>query len=295
MALATRIGGEIVVVDSMQVYRGLDIGTAKPDATQQQRVRHHLLDVVGMTESFDAARFVRLATDALADIRARGRVPLLCGGTGLYFKALFEGLGDTPPADAALRAKLEAMPLADLLAALGQRDPETLARIDRHNRRRVVRALEVVRLTGKSLAAQRAPWRTRTDSLAGTRRGWFFGLARQAEDLRARVEVRTEAMFARGLVAEVEALRAAGLERNRTAMQALGYRQCVEHLRGERSLPETIALVKHRTWQYARRQMTWFRHQLPVQWVPVAAGEAPAVTAERILALGRAVRETTPP
>jgi tRNA dimethylallyltransferase len=102
-------------------------------------------------------------------------------------------------------------------------------------------------------------------------------------------------MFARGLVAEVEALRAAGLERNRTAMQALGYRQCVEHLRGERSLPETIALVKHRTWQYARRQMTWFRHQLPVQWVPVAAGEAPAVTAERILALGRAVRETTPP
>src|SRR5256714_1095520 len=132
----------------MQVYRGMDIGTAKPSAQERARVPHHLIDVAELTEPFDAARFGRLAHQAMAEIQARGRVSILCGGTGLYFKAFLEGLGEAPPADAALRAELEVSPLPQLLRELEQRDPDAFARIDRENPRRVIRALEVIRLTG---------------------------------------------------------------------------------------------------------------------------------------------------
>ena len=283
LQLAAQLGGEILTVDSMQVYRGLDLGTAKPTPAQRQHVPHHLIDVVEITAAFDTARFVQLAERALAEVRARGRVPILCGGTGLYFKALLEGLGKTPPADARLRAELEATPLAELLAELERRDPVTLARIDRHNPRRVVRALEVIRLTGQPFSAQRATWqRTPTPEAAATSVR-LLGLRRVPEDLRARIDARTEAMFAAGLVPETRSLLARGLERNRAAMQAIGYRQVIEYLRKERSLPETIALVKRRTWQFARRQMTWFRHQLPTEWLTVSAGETPAAVAARVL------------
>src|SRR5437764_4867386 len=155
LALAERLDGEIVSVDSMQVYRGLDIGTAKPSADERQRVAHHLIDVVEMRERFDAGRFARLSREACADIALRGRVPILCGGTGLYFKAFLEGLGEAPPADAQLRAELEAVSLPELLRELEQSDPVTFAKIDRQNPRRVIRALEVIRLTGKPFSTQR--------------------------------------------------------------------------------------------------------------------------------------------
>ncbi len=158
LLLAERLGGEIISVDSMQVYRGLDIGTAKPSAAERARARHHLIDVAELTEAFDAARFARLAHAAVKEIQGRGRLPILCGGTGLYFKAFLEGLGDAPPADAALRAELEATPLVELLGELERRDPATFARIDRKNLRRVVRAVEVMRLTGKPFSEQRAEW-----------------------------------------------------------------------------------------------------------------------------------------
>ena len=158
LALAERIGGEIISVDSMQVYRGMDIGTAKPGPEELQRVRHHLIDVAGLDETFDAAQFVRLAGAAVAEIQSRGRVPIFCGGTGLYFKAYREGLGEAPPADAALRAGLEAQPLAELLAELEKSDPVTFQRIDRKNPRRVIRAVEVIRLTGRPFSGQRARW-----------------------------------------------------------------------------------------------------------------------------------------
>lgn len=276
LALAERLGGEIISVDSMQVYRGLDLGTAKPTAAERARVRHHLIDVVELTEAFDAAQFVRLAEAAVQDIQARGRVPVFCGGTGLYFKAWLEGLGEAPPADARVRAELEATPLADLLAELERRDPATFARIDRQNPRRVVRALEVIRLTGRPFSAQRAEWPSRNPQPA-TR---VLCLTREPADLRARIEARVDAMFAAGLVAETRALLVRGLEANRTAMQALGYRQVVEHLRGGRGRAETIALVKTRTWQFARRQGTWFRRQMPVEWVPLAADADPAAVAD---------------
>jgi tRNA dimethylallyltransferase len=159
---------------------------------------------------------------------------------------------------------LEATPLEKLLEELRIKDPETHDRIDRRNPRRVVRAMEVIRLTGKPFSAQRAAWRK-----GETRPARVIGLRRDPEDLRCRINERVDQMFAAGLVAEVETLVAEGLEENRSAAQAIGYRQVIEHLRGERGFHETTELVKTRTWQFARRQMTWIRNQLTVEWVEV--------------------------
>ena len=287
LLLAERLGGEIISVDSMQVYRGLDIGTAKPSAADRARVPHHLLDVVVLTEPFDAAKFVALARAAIWQIQERGRIPILCGGTGLYFKALLDGLGEAPPADPALRAELEAAPLADLLRELAGRDPATFERIDRQNPRRVIRALEVIRLTGRPFSEQRAHWPTSESSRTTHHAPRFFALSRRSEDLQKRIDARVDQMFARGLVAETQAVLQCGLEHNKTAMQAIGYRQVIEHLRGERSLEETVALVKLRTRQFAKRQMTWFRRQLPVTWIEVGPGEQMKEVAARLLALAQ--------
>ena len=284
LTLAELLGGEIISVDSMQVYRGLDLGTAKPTAAERARVPHYLLDVVELDEAFDAAQFVRLATVAVKDIQARDCVPIFCGGTGLYFKAWLEGLGEAPPSDSRVRAELEAAPLAELLVELERRDPVTYERIDRQNPRRVVRALEVIRLTGKPFSAQRAEWSSR-NTKHGTR---VLCLTREPADLRARIEARVDAMFAAGLVEETRALQVRGLADNRHAMQALGYRQVVEHLRGERGLAETVALVKTRTWQFARRQGTWFRGQMRGEPVPLTPESDPAAVANEM-----AVRLTT--
>ncbi len=271
LALAKRVDGEIISVDSMQVYRGLNIGTAKPTAPERAEVPHHLVDVVELTEPFDAAKFVEVARAAESEIRARGKRPIFCGGTGLYFKAYLQGLGEAPPPDAELRAELEATPLQALLEELQNCDPATYERIDRSNPRRVVRALEVIRLTGRPFSEQRSDWRPVSEVvLNGVS---LIGLQRASADLHRRINARVEAMFAGGLVEETRELLQRGLDRNRVAMQAIGYRQVVEHLHGERSLPETVELVKTKTRQFAKRQMTWFRRQLPVRWVPVEPQE----------------------
>ena len=265
LQLAERIGGEIISVDSMQVYRGMDIGTAKASPEERARVPHHLMDVADLTEMFDAAQFLQLAHHAVADIQARGHVPILCGGTGLYFKAFLEGLSQAPPTDPALRATLAATPLPELLRELAERDPVTYERIDRQNPRRIIRAIAVIRLTGKPYSAQRADWQPSTANPQPSTA--HFGLARTPADLQRRIDARVDAMFGRGWVAETEQLLKRGLAQNQNAMQALGYRQIVEHLRGERSLPDTIALIKIRTRQFAKRQMTWFRRQLHLRWI----------------------------
>jgi tRNA dimethylallyltransferase len=326
IGLAERLGGEIVSVDSMQVYRGLDIGTAKPSIEERARVPHHLIDVVELSDNFDAARFVGLAQRTVGEIQARGHVPILCGGTGLYFRAFLEGLGEAPPADARLRAELEAAPFSDLLRELAERDPATYERIDRQNPRRVIRAVEVIRLTGKPFSEQRADWGSTRGKQKSDERiemiqsensspsprpspgegeigdgaspfdasssprhhavpRAFFPLSREMSDLRKRIDTRVEAMFGRGLVEETERLLNRGLAENKTAMQALGYRQVVEHLRGERSLPETVELVKIRTRQFAKRQMTWFRKQTGIQWIQIAPQEGSEVVVEKVFQL----------
>jgi tRNA dimethylallyltransferase len=277
LLLAERIGGEIVSVDSMQVYRGLDIGTAKPSDIERARVPHHLIDVADLSEPFDAAQFVRLASAAVAGVRSRGRVPILCGGTGLYFKAFLEGLGTTPAADPTLRAELESLPLEQLLRELAKGDPLTFEHIDRCNPRRVIRAVEVIRLTGKPFSQQRAEWASRAKSPGvGS-----FGLMRAAADLHCRINNRVEEMFHRGLVTETRQLLERGFEQSPAPMQALGYRQVVEHLRGERTLADTVELVKLRTRQFAKRQMTWFRGQLSLNWLDLSHAE-PAAVVEQI-------------
>ena len=254
LQLAERLDGEIVSVDSMQVYRGLDIGTAKPTPEERARARHHLIDILDPSETFDAAQFLRRASEAVGDIQSRNRLPILCGGTGLYFKAWLEGIGQSPAPDAALRAELQALPLETLLKELRERDPETFARIDRKNPRRVIRAVEVIRLTGKPFSQQRA----RQPSKCTT----FFVLQRERADLHLRIDARVDTMFAQGLVEETK--RAIN---SPAARQALGYRQVIEYLEGKHRIEETVALVKLRTRQYAKRQLTWFRHQAAAEWV----------------------------
>jgi tRNA dimethylallyltransferase len=290
MELAARLDGEIVSVDSMQVYRGLNIGTAKPTEKDRTKVPHHLIDVIDLSEAFDVARFVTLARAAVADIGERGKLPILCGGTGLYFKAFLEGFGDAPPSDAALREELEAAPLSELLRELKERDPVTYQKIDRKNPRRVIRAVEVVRLTGRAFSEQRAEWKRLEENSSQPTKGWrvsrnitMLGLTRSPEDLRQRIAARVDEMFHQGLVEETRALLGAGLAKSRTALQALGYRQVIEYLRGERQLSETIELVKVRTRQFAKRQMTWFRRQMPLQWVQAEPTDAPETIVNSLL------------
>ena len=300
LQLAERLGGEIVSADSMQVYRGLDIGTAKPSPAERARVPHHLIDICDLSESFDAAQFARLAHQAVAEIQSRGHAPILCGGTGLYFKAFQEGLGEAPAADAKLRAELEATPLEKLLAELRKCDPVTYEKIDQKNPRRVIRAVEVIRLTGESFSKQRADWKAAFQNEDGGLRiedgkqdetpssilhspsSPFICLTRQPDDLRQRIDARVDAMFAQGLVDETRALLKRGLEQNKTAMQAIGYRQVVEHLRSERSLAETIELVKTRTRQFAKRQLTWFRAQKNLGWIELRPDEPLANVLQKI-------------
>lgn len=287
LALAEKLNGEIISVDSMQVYRGLDIGTAKPTLEERARIRHHLIDVVDLAESFDAAQFVKLARSALNEIRERGQVPILCGGTGLYFKAFLDGLGQAPPTDPGLRSQLEATPLSELLAELSRKDPTTFEKIDKKNARRVIRAIEVLRLTGKPYSEQRADWTTQTTQTEVTSKPaesrMFIGLSRSSADLQQRINVRVEKMFADGLVAETERLLQQGLAENQTALQALGYRQVVEHSRGIRSLPATIELVKIRTRQFAKRQMTWFKKYGPSTWINLSTQGAPDSIANELV------------
>jgi tRNA dimethylallyltransferase len=278
LLLAEQLGGEIISVDSMQVYRGLDIGTAKPATAERAGIPHHLIDVAGLDEPFDAARFCTLAREAVAQITGRGRRPIFCGGTGLYFKAYLEGLGEAPPADPELRAALESAPLNALLDELAAKDPATFEKIDRQNPRRVVRAIEVIRLTGKPFSAQRSAW-TRATGATPHR---LIGLNRPKPELDARIHARVDAMFAAGLVEETRTLLAHGLEQNPTAMQAIGYRQVVEHLRGERSLADTVELVKARTRQFAKRQLTWFRRHADAVWLDITNATEAATIADRV-------------
>ena len=290
-ALAEKIGGEIISADSMQVYRGLDIGTAKPSPAERARVPHHLIDVCDLSEAFDAAQFIRCAEKAVTEIQSRNKTPVFCGGTGLYFKAFLDGLGEAPATDANLRAELEAAPLAQLLEELRERDPATFEKIDRQNPRRIVRAVEVIRLTGKPFSAQRSRWgeRPREPLLAGdagspgvSPHQPLFCFTRPAADMHARISARVDEMFRRGLVAETRELLKHGLAEIKFAMQAIGSRQVAEHLRGERGLVETIELVKTRTRQFAKRQLTWFRRHGNCEWIELKPGEMAAETVARL-------------
>ena len=270
LKLAEAVGGEIISADSMQVYRGLDIGTAKPSPAERARVPHHLIDICDLAENFDAAQFIRRAQTAVVEIQARGGVPIFCGGTGLYFKAFLSGLGEAPATNPEVRAELEAASPEMLLHELRERDPAAYEKIDKQNPRRVIRAVEVIRLTGKPFSAQRAQWKAQC---ADPIKINSFCFTRPPADMHNRINSRVDEMFACGLVKETSALLQQGLAENKTAMQAIGYRQVVEYLRDEHSLTETIELVKSRTRQFAKRQLTWFRRHGNMEWIELRPDE----------------------
>lgn len=265
LALARRIGGEIVSADSQQVYRGLDVGTAKPSAADQRAVSHHAIDVVDPDSPFDAARWVAIADDAIASIRARGRRPIVAGGTGLYVRALLFGLVDAPPADPDLRAQL----LADetrhgsghLFERLRDLDPSLAARLHENDLVRIVRALEVRLSTGVPLSTLQ----TKHAFASPRHEATLLGIAVPAPTLRDRIVQRTRAMIENGWADEVRSLLARyppGLR----SLQSLGYRQMVAHVRGELSIDDAQTQIVRETVRFARRQRTWFAKERGIAW-----------------------------
>jgi tRNA dimethylallyltransferase len=267
LALAEAIGGEIVNADALQVYRGFDLGTAKPSAAERARVPHHLVDILEPHQRYSAGEFARRAGAAIADVAARGRVPIVVGGSGLYLRALLEGISPLPPADprarAALRRELAERGLAPLRAELAARDPATAARLAPGDSQRTLRALEVARTTGTPLSA----WIARRPFGAARLEARRFGLTLPRAVLYDRIADRVRAMAGRGWVEEVEALLKRGLDPSLPAFQAIGYRQLVRHVLGEwplaRALDETVGATR----RYAKRQETWFRSERDVTWL----------------------------
>ena len=260
---------EIVSLDSMQVYRGMDIGTAKPTPGEQARVPHHLLDVADPADDWSAARTQELARAAVAGIEARGRRALLVGGTGLYVQAVVDDL-TFPGEDLALRAELEAATSepGGILAAyqeLRRLDPEAAARIDEHNQRRIVRALEVIRLTGRPFSSFGAGLDRYGPPAISVQ---LAGIWLPRDELARRIARRFDEMRGAGLVAEVERLLAAPAPLSRTAAQAIGYKEVLAHLDGaEPSLEAALALAVRRTRTFARRQRMWFRRDPRITWL----------------------------
>lgn len=289
LELAERLGAEIVSLDSMALYRGMDVGTAKPTPAERARVVHHLLDVVDPNTDFSLSEYVSAAHATMAELRARNCPALFVGGTPLYLKALLRGLYPGPPADWQFRREIEDELARYGLAALHKRlelvDPLSAARLHPHDKRRIIRALEVFRQTGEPISHQQ------TQFEEGTRpeRCRVFVLSWPRSELHERINTRVEGMFARGLVEEVRGLLEQFGELSRTAMQAVGYREVVEHLRGVRDLPSTVELVKIRTRQFARRQDTWFRSLMECRRVSQDSAADPAATAERIRQIGSSI------
>jgi tRNA dimethylallyltransferase len=270
--LAGRIDGEIVSADSRQIYRGMDIGTGKPTAEEQAALRHHLIDVVAPDEGYHAARFRAEALGAIAAIHARGRLPVVVGGTGLYVRALLKGLEPAPPADPALRRALEGYAAGHgapaLHARLAALDPAAARRLHPNDRVRVVRAIEV-RTPGP--AATGAPEEGGGD-WAGEVRGFrllMLGLCQARPALNQRLAERARAMLARGMMEEVERLLAAGYDETLPSMGGIGYRQFCAVARGRMSADEALRLMIRDTTRYAKRQMTWFARDPEVRWIDV--------------------------
>lgn len=270
LRLAEVVPAEIVSCDSLQVYRGLDIGSAKPTAEERARVPHHLLDLADPDEEFSAARYAQFARRAIAEIVERERLPIVVGGTGLYLRALLEGLFPGPSRDNALRQRLEG--IADrfgdarLHRLLGRVDPDAARRIAVRDRVRVVRAIEVFALTGRPLSAQQG---REEEPLAGYAT-LLVGLALQRATLRERVLERTQEMLSSGLIDEVRALVAKGYGGTR-GLDAIGYRQARQVVEGTLTLAAAEQEIVKQTMRYAKRQMTWFRHQARVAWFADAA------------------------
>jgi len=264
LELAERVGGEVISCDSQQVYVGMDIGTGKVTAAERARVPHHLLDVVQPDQEMTAARFVELADRAIADVEARGKAAICCGGTGLYVRALLLGLFEGPPASAEVRAELGKLGLAAIRAELERVDPTAAAKIEKHDEKRMIRALEVFRLTGEPMSAHQARHDHRT--LPRRYDARLVGLAPEREALYQAIDTRVDAMIDDGLEREVAALRERGFLPPLRSQQAIGYAELHAVAAGELERPRAIELIKRNSRHYARRQLSWYRSDTTITW-----------------------------
>lgn len=279
LLLAKALDTEIISADSMQIYRHMDIGTAKPSKEELASVRHHMIDIVEPTESYSAGRYIDDIIPVIADLHRRGRVPIITGGTGLYIKAITRGIFSGPSADLSLRDELLLEEEADagtLYARLSGLDPEAARKIEKNDTRRVVRALEVC-LTGTGTMSGMQETLTRPLPYEFIK----VGLTRQRRELYTIIDRRVDNMIASGLVAEVQQILA--MQPDRTPMQAIGYKEIAAYLSGEISLDEAVRLVKRNSRRYAKRQFTWFRKEGEIIWVDLTAEFSQQAIFERIM------------
>lgn len=280
--LARRVGGEILSVDSMKVYRRLDIGSAKPGSTARKVIRHHLIDVVEPFESFSLGRYVELADAAIKEMRRRSCPVIGVGGTALYIRGLLEGIFDGPAADMELRDRLKAEAAEEggqsLYERLGWVDAAAAERLHPNDTKRIIRALEVYELTGKPISLLQRQFHS-----GNYRHDWrLIGLRRDTEAANRRINGRVKKMLEAGLVGEVASLLAEPKGLSPQAAQALGYAEIIEHLQGKLSLAEAIEKIKINTRRFAKRQRTWFRSFRDVTWFDVNGEEDASQLAERV-------------
>jgi tRNA dimethylallyltransferase len=265
--LAEQIGGEIVSADSIQIYRHMDIGSAKPSPDEQRRVRHHMIDILDPDEDFSAGDFVRCARECIQAVGNRARIPLVVGGTGLYIRLLLGGIADIPPAQPAIRERLRAEEAQEgrgtLFRRLAEVDPETAAVTPEGNLARIIRGLEIFESTGKRISEIQREHAFRDRPY----RSLFLCLDPGREILYERIENRVDNMIEGGLLEEVAALYERGYGRELNSMQSLGYRHAGMILAGEMDAQEAVALMKRDTRRYAKRQFTWFRSEPEVLWI----------------------------
>lgn len=285
-ALALELRTDILVADSRQVYRGMDIGTEKPSPEARRRVARHLIDLVSPDQSFSAGIYRRQAEQKIAELEGAGKIIFIEGGTGLYIKALLDGLWQGPPADWPRREALLQREREEgegtLHRMLAGVDPLSAERIHFRDTPKIVRALEVYQLTGRTLSGLHAEHRSNAPDPPPSRQ---VGLRRDRRDLYRRVEARVEEQIASGLIEETERLLSAGLSPSLPSMRGLGYKQMVPYLQGKQSLDESVSILKRDTRRYAKRQLTWFQADPRIEWIDLEAGEAEAETVARIKSL----------
>ena len=283
--LAKELNGEVISCDSMQIYRGMDIGTAKPSPEEMQGIRHHMLDICDPTEDFSVSRYCELATPILEDILSRGKTAIIAGGTGLYMDSLMKGNDFAPIPATGHRERLEEKARLDgiepLLETLHTIDPEAAER-SQGNLRRIVRALEVYYETGETITAHNR----RTQAIPPKYTPLWLGLDfTERSELYRRIDLRVEIMLQMGLLEEIKALLASGIPEKATAMQAIGYKEFVDALAGRSSIDAAVAQVQQSSRRYAKRQLTWFRRNEKMHWLIRDTGE----TGEEILQKARQV------
>ena len=288
LELAERLNGEIVGADSMQIYRFMDIGTAKPTPEERARIPHHLIDIRNPDEDYSAADYARDATRAIRDIHARGKLPLLVGGTGLYIQAVVYGIFEGPGRDETYREHLRELAEEQGNLAIFQKleevDPLTAHRLHPNDLVRVIRALEVFHLTGIPISAYQA---TATTPLTDFQ-PCFLVLTMDREALYHRIHTRVDTMFASGFVEEVHGLLHQGYHPDLNSMKSLGYKEIVNFLRGQIDLPAAITLMKCHTRRYAKRQLTWFRKYQHAEWIQ----REPDLPSERLIVQSLQIIET---